>query len=87
MADSRPDLPDNNRKYRISSKNDILSVLRLMIRNNSQSTCYFGDAGSFSPTALLNLDSQRGEMVLDYGPDEEINQQVICFRNSGPDRK
>ncbi|MBN9133865.1 MAG: flagellar brake protein [Nitrosospira multiformis] len=77
MADSRPDLPDSNKKYRISSKNDILSVLRLMVRNNSQSTCYFGDAGSFFPTALLNLDSQHGKMVLDYGPDEEINQQAL----------
>ena len=77
MADSKPDLPDNNKKYRISSKSGILSVLRLMIRNNSQSTCYFGDASSFFPTALLNLDSQRGEMVLDYGPNEEINQQAL----------
>jgi c-di-GMP-binding flagellar brake protein YcgR len=77
MPDSRPDLPDNNKKYRISSKSGILSVLRLMIRNNSQSTCYFGDAGSFFPTALLNLDSQRGEMVLDYGPDEGINEQAL----------
>ncbi|SEO29634.1 c-di-GMP-binding flagellar brake protein YcgR, contains PilZNR and PilZ domains [Nitrosospira multiformis] len=77
MTDSKPDLPDNNKKYRISSKNDILSVLRVMIRNNSQSTCYFGDAGSFFPTALLDLDSQHGEMVLDYGPDEEINQQAL----------
>ncbi|SEA58823.1 flagellar brake protein [Nitrosospira multiformis] len=77
MADSKPDLPDNNKKYRISSKSGILSVLRVMIRNNSQATCYFGDAGSFFPTALLNLDSQRGEMVLDYGPNEEINQQAL----------
>jgi c-di-GMP-binding flagellar brake protein YcgR len=77
MTDSRPVLTDNNEKYRISSKNDVLSVLRLMVRNNSQSTCYFGDAGSFFPTALLNLDSQRGEIVLDYGPDEEVNEQAL----------
>ena len=75
--DSKPDFPDNNEKYRISSKSGILSVLRLMVRNNSQSTCYFGDAGSFFPTALLNLDTRRGEMVLDYGPDEAINQQAL----------
>ena len=75
--DSKPDLPDKNEKYRISSKSGILSVLRLMVRNNSQGTCYFDDTGSFFPTALLNLDSQRGEMVLDYGPDEAINQQAL----------
>src|SRR5689334_9953822 len=73
---NKPELIDHE-KYRISSRNGILSALRLMVRNNSQGTCYFGEGESFFPTAILSLDSQRDEMLLDYGPDEEINQQAL----------
>jgi c-di-GMP-binding flagellar brake protein YcgR len=74
--DKKPEVIDDE-KYSISSKAGILAVLRLMIRNKSLASCAFGDRDNFFPTVLLSLDVRRDEMVLDYGPDEEINRQAL----------
>jgi len=79
--ENKPEVIDSNEKYRIYSKNGILSVLRLMIRNNSLATCYVGQSGRFFLTTVLSLDTQRNELVLDYGPDDVVNQRALKTNN------
>ncbi len=75
--DNKPELIDNNEKYRVYSKTGILSVLRLMLWNNSLATCHFGRGDNFVLTTVLDVDAERSEIVLDYGADETLNQQAL----------
>ncbi|GAB1718598.1 MAG: YcgR [Nitrosospira sp.] len=66
---------DDDEKYGIHSRAGILSILRAMMQSNCLVTCHFG--GYQIPTAIIDIDGENGDMVLDYGPDETINKQVL----------
>lgn len=68
---------DDDEKYRIYSETGILSILRAMMRNNSLVTCEFGHSGSHILTTVIDIDAEEGEMVLDYGVDELVNQEAL----------
>ena len=68
---------DDNEKYRIYSEAGILSILRSMMRSNSLATCHFGHSGSLILTTVIDVDTEEGEMVLDYGADEASNQRAL----------
>ena len=68
---------DDDEKYRIYSEAGILSILRSMMRNNSLATCYFSHSASYILTTVIDVDAERGEMVLDYGVDEAVNQEAL----------
>jgi c-di-GMP-binding flagellar brake protein YcgR len=67
----------NDEKYRIYSKIAILSILQSIVRNKSRATCYFGRTENFFLTTILSIDTQRNGIVLDYGPDESVNQKAL----------
>lgn len=68
---------DDDEKYRIYAEAGILSILRSMMRNNSLVTCNFGHSDSHILTTVIDVDAEQGEMVLDYGADEVVNQQAL----------
>ena len=68
---------DDDEKYRIYSETGILSILRSMMRNNSLVTCNVGYSDSHILTTVIDVDAEQGEMVLDYGADEIVNQQAL----------
>ena len=68
---------DDDEKYRIYSETGILSILRSLMRSNSLVTCDFGLGNSYILTTVIDIDAEEGEMVLDYGPDEAVNQQAL----------
>lgn len=68
---------DEDEKYRIYSETGILSILRSMMRNNSLVTCNVGYSDSHILTTVIDVDAEQGEMVLDYGADEIVNQQAL----------
>lgn len=68
---------DDDEKYRIYSETGILSILRSMMRSNSLVTCNVGHSDSHILTTVIDVDAEQGEMVLDYGADEIVNQQAL----------
>jgi flagellar brake protein len=79
--ENKPEAIDSNEKYRTHSKIAILSVLRLMVRNRSLATCYFGESGSFFLTNILSVDAHQNEIVMDCGADDLVNQKALKTRD------
>lgn len=52
-----------------------------MMRNNSLVTCYFSHSDSHILTTIIDVDAEQGEMALDYGADEIVNQQALNANN------
>lgn len=72
-----PSLVKGNDKYAIHSHLEILFILRAIMRKNTLVTLCFDPGDDFVSTSILDLDAERGKMVVDYGANEEINQQAL----------
>ncbi len=64
-------------RFRIDDQNEIRRVLRDLARNSRLITAYFNDGRDFILTALLGIDPRSGRMLLDFGPDENLNRALI----------
>ena len=65
-------------QYLIRSEIEILFVLRALMQSNTLVALYFNQGNDFILTSILDLDAERGEMVIDYGAREELNRQVLA---------
>ena len=70
--------------FRLESRLEIARVLRDMARDGDLLTAYFNRPGGsgagptdFLLTTVLSVDTDKGLVVLDYGPDETLNRQLL----------
>jgi c-di-GMP-binding flagellar brake protein YcgR len=68
---------EDDEKYRIHSQAGILSILRAMTQSNCLATCHFGPGENRILTTIIEVDGENDEMVLDYGPDETVNEKAL----------
>lgn len=64
-------------KYMLYSKSEILFVLRAVLQKGSMITVYFNQGQSFLLTSLINVDTERGQLVFDMGSDQEMNARAL----------
>lgn len=64
-------------KYRVHSATEILRVLRDLIKSHELITAYFNGGRDFILSAVLDVDMEHKRLVLDYGPDERLNQRLL----------
>lgn len=68
---------DKDKYFRIHSKLDILAIMRTLMEKRSLVTLYFDRGSRFILTSILEIDSEKNKMVIDYGADEAVNQCVL----------
>jgi len=56
----------------------MIRVLRELARSPQVVSAYFDDGREFIITSLLGIDSEHNKMLLDYGPDDELNRRLIA---------
>lgn len=67
-------------RFRVDSRREILRVLGDLARNLQLVTAYFNEGDDFILTSVLRLDEDDNRLVLDYGPDETLNQRLLTAR-------
>ncbi len=65
-------------RYLIHSEIEIVFILRAIMRRNTLVALYFNQGNGFILTSILDIDTHRWEIVLDYGAREELNQQALA---------
>lgn len=68
---------DKDNNYRIHSRADIYAILRDIMQRNTLVTVYFDQGNNFILTSILAIDSEKDEMVIDYGIEERLNRKAL----------
>lgn len=85
-APQQPDSPasgfeleqaDRYGKYMLSTRLEVLFVLRTMIKRGCMATVYFNQGRSFFLTCLLALGSDERSLLMDIGSDEASNREAL----------
>ncbi len=66
-----------SKKYILSSRVEILFILRELMRKGALITAYFNDGSDYLLTTLLAVED-NGTLLLDYGADAEMNQKALA---------
>jgi len=72
-----PRVSDNER-YLVHSRLEIIGILRGLIAHSSFVTASFGGHDDFIVTAILALNPEFEELILDYGADELANKRMLA---------
>ena len=63
--------------YSISNTKQIFNNLTLLFKNNSLISARFGSKNESFITALLNIDEKNNLLILDCGPNEDLNRRML----------
>ncbi|MGZ4954235.1 MAG: flagellar brake protein [Methylobacter sp.] len=63
--------------FSIYNSRQIAHNLSILVKNKCLLSVRFGDGKAFFLTAILEIDEANNSIVFDYGPKEELNQQLI----------
>ena len=66
-----------SKKYLLNSKLEILFILRELMRRGALITAYCNEGSDYLLTTLLSVDD-NGEILLDYGANEDMNQKALA---------
>jgi c-di-GMP-binding flagellar brake protein YcgR len=77
MSDLPADTNDNG-KYRIASRVEIVAILRDLLKAGELVTAYFDGGREFVVTAVLEVDAEHGFAVLDCGADPQLNRRLLA---------
>jgi len=72
---------EKDENFRVHSAVDILFILRGIMQANSLITLYLGHGNTFTLTSILAIGADKKEMIIDYGTNEKISQQVLQSKN------
>lgn len=75
------ELDEEEKKYLVQSPIEILSVLRTIMQRNALVTLHFDSGDDSILTSILDIDSERGELVMDSGDNQKLNQQAIAEKS------
>ncbi len=70
----------NDPSYSISDQKEITRNLTLVWKNKCLLTANFGDHESFI-TTIININSKKNTLILDYGPKEYLNKKLLASPN------
>lgn len=68
---------EREENFRIYSEIDIQFILRGIMQSNSLITLYLSHGNNFILTSILSIDTDKKEMIIDYGTNEKISQQAL----------
>lgn len=68
---------EGSERYLIHSRIEILFILRAIMQRNILVTLCFNQGNDRILTSILGVDAERGEMVVDHSPNEELNRQAL----------
>ncbi len=80
MADDSADKSAYAERFQLRRREDILSVLRQLVRGREFLTVYFNRGQESLVSTLLDVDADAGELELDQGPDERANRRAQAAR-------
>ncbi|MEE7625323.1 flagellar brake protein [Methylobacter sp. Wu8] len=63
--------------FSIYNPRQIIHNLSVLIKNKCLVSVRFGEGQAFFLTAILEIDEANNALIFDYGPKEELNQQLI----------
>lgn len=69
---------DETNRFMLKNSTEIRSQLIALARQPDIITAYFNEGKHYLLTAVLGVLDDRGLLVLDYGPDEEITKKAIA---------
>jgi len=69
-------------RFRVDSRAEIVRVLNDLTRTLQLITVYFNEGRDFILTSALRLDDENNRLVLDYGPDDTLNQRLLDARHA-----
>ena len=64
-------------KCLIHSRTEIAYLLRGIMKHNALITVYFNDGHEFILTSIVGFDAANNALLLDIGPDEELNKRLV----------
>ena len=64
-------------RFRIESDVEIAYVLRGLMKSGALVTAYFGKGREFVVTAVLDVEPERGFVILDSGANRELNDRLL----------
>ena len=67
-------------RFRVDSRVEIVYILRALMKSNALVTAYFNGGREFVVTAVLQVDSEQGLVVLDSGSNRELNERLLHGR-------
>ena len=68
--------PDDGR-YLVHSRVEIAFILRAIVKSGALVTAYFGPGKDFIVTALLDIDLDGGQILLDSGSNTQLNERLL----------
>lgn len=77
-ADAGNSGPHGQDRFQLTDRSDIVAVLRQLSRRPELITAYFNQGRESLVTAVLGVDTQRGEVELDQGPDDAVNRRALA---------
>jgi len=71
----------NFRKFEVTSRDDVLAVLRGLLRNGTPITAYLDDSQDFLLTALLSVDEESNKLALALDSNKNLNRRAqLCSK-------
>lgn len=74
---TEPDSAEDESKYMIHSKMEIVHILRAIQQKNALVTAYFNHGEDFILTSVLQVDPEQSSLILDFGADEASNRRIL----------
>jgi len=71
----------NYRKFEVASSEDVLAILRGLLRNGTPITAYLDDSQEFLLTALLGVDEENDKLALALDSNKNLNRRAqLCSK-------
>lgn len=71
-------IEDEYAKYLVSSRQEVVQILRALTRHNEMVTAYFNQGSEFFLTAIVEVDSAAGNLIVDCGSEEGPNRRALA---------
>jgi len=71
-------ITDEHAKYLVSSRQEIVQILRALSRQNEMVTAYFNQGNAFFLTSVIDADSTTGELIIDCGSEADTNRRALA---------
>lgn len=86
---SPQEVDGNYSKFEINARDEILAILRGLLRNGARITAYLNDSQDFLLTALLSVDAENNKLALSLDSNKALNRraqlcsELICLSAQG----
>lgn len=71
-------IADEYTKYLVSTRQEIVQILRAISKHNEMVTAYFNHGKEFFLTSIVGADAATGMLIVDCGSDADTNRRVLA---------